>query len=105
LSNGRKKGDQNQKCGNKYLAWAFVEAANFAKRSDENCRRWFDRKAAKRNSILATKALACKLTKAAWHLMSTQSDYLAERMFPGLAPKIWGEQSSASARGWRKPLD
>jgi len=26
LSNGKKKGDNNQKCGNKYLAWAFVEA-------------------------------------------------------------------------------
>ena len=35
LSNGKKKGQNNRKCGNKYLAWAFVEAANFAKRYDE----------------------------------------------------------------------
>jgi transposase len=35
LSNGREKGQNNQKCGNKYLAWAFVEAANFARRYDE----------------------------------------------------------------------
>lgn len=85
LSNGRKKGDQNQKCGNRYLAWAFVEAANFAKRYDEKCRRWFDRKAAKTNTILATKALACKLAKAAWHIMSTKTDYDEKRMFPQLA--------------------
>jgi len=30
LSNGKKKGSGNTKNGNKYLAWAFVEAANFA---------------------------------------------------------------------------
>src|SRR5262249_16799893 len=31
-SNNKKKGTNNSKCGNKYLAWAFVEAANFARR-------------------------------------------------------------------------
>jgi transposase len=31
-SNGKKKGEGNVKNGNKYLAWAFVEAANFALR-------------------------------------------------------------------------
>jgi transposase len=30
LSNGKRKGSGNTKNGNKYLAWAFVEAANFA---------------------------------------------------------------------------
>ena len=30
-SNGKKKGEGNAKNGNKYLAWAFVEAANFAR--------------------------------------------------------------------------
>ncbi len=34
LSNGHKKGENNAKCGNKYLAWAYVEAANFARRFD-----------------------------------------------------------------------
>ena len=37
LSNGKLKADNNQKCGNKYLSWAFVEAANFAKRYDPLC--------------------------------------------------------------------
>ena len=87
LSNGKKKGDNNQKCGNKYLAWAFVEAANFAKRYDEPCRKWFDRKAAKTGTVLATKALACKLAKAAWHVMVEGIDYDPRRMFPQLAQK------------------
>ena len=32
MSNGKKKGEGNTKNGNKYLAWAFVQAANFALR-------------------------------------------------------------------------
>ena len=85
MSNGRKKGDNNGKCGNKYLAWAFVEAANFARRYDEHCRKWFDRKAAKTSTVIATKALACKLAKAAWHVMAHDTDYDPRRMFPELA--------------------
>jgi len=80
-SNSKKKGENNSKCGNKYLAWAFVEAANFARRYDEQCRQWSDRKAAKTSKVIATKALACKLAKAAWYVMSQGSDYDAERMF------------------------
>jgi transposase len=87
LSNGKVKADNNQKCGNKYLSWAFVEAANFARRTDPPCRRWHDRKAAKTNKIIATKALACKLAKAAWHVMSTRVKYDEKRMFPELAMK------------------
>lgn len=87
LSNGKKKGDNNQKCGNKYLAWAFVEAANFAKRYDEQCRKWFDRKAAKTGTVVATKALACKLAKAAWHVVSQGTAYDPQRMFPELAQR------------------
>ena len=83
LSNGKKKGENNAKCGNKYLAWAFVEAANFAKRYDERCRQWFDRKGAQKGTVIATKALACKLAKAAWHVVSRQTQYDADRMFPG----------------------
>jgi transposase len=80
-SNEKSKGCNNRKCGNKYLGWAFVEAANFAKRYNEPCRRWFDRKAARTNTVLATKALACKLAKAAWHVMAHNVDYDAERVF------------------------
>jgi transposase len=84
-SNEKSKGDNNRKCGNKYLGWAFVEAANFAKRYDEPCRRWFDRKAAKTSTVLATKALACKLAKAAWHVMAGNVDYDEQRVFGTVA--------------------
>src|SRR6266851_5396571 len=86
-SNSKKKGENNSKCGNKYLDWAFVEAANFASSYDEPCRRWYDRKAAKTCKVLATKALACKLAKAAWHVMSQQTDYDSKRVFGGPAAK------------------
>jgi len=80
-SNSKKKGENNSKCGNKYLAWAFIEAANFARRYDPQCRKWYDRKAAQTSKVIATKALACKLAKAAWFLMSQGSDYDTQRMF------------------------
>ena len=87
LSNGKCKADNNQKCGNKYLSWAFVEAANYGRRFDEHCRRWYDRKAAKTSKVIATKALGCKLAKAAWHVMAGKCDYDPTRMFPELATK------------------
>jgi transposase len=82
LSNGKKKGENNGKCGNKYLGWAFVEAANFAQRHNAACRKFYDRKKAQVNSTLATKALACKLAKAAWHMMSQNQPYDETRIFP-----------------------
>jgi transposase len=84
-SNQKKKGENNSKCGNRYLAWAFVEAANFARRYYPQCRQWYDRKAAKTSNVIATKALACKLAKAAWSVMSTGSDYDPNRMFGPMA--------------------
>jgi transposase len=80
ISNHKSKGANNAKCGNKYLAWAFVEAANFARRFDEPCRKWFDRKAARTSQVIATKALACKLAKAAWYLMAEGTAYDSRRM-------------------------
>ncbi len=82
ISNGKKKGANNQKCGNRYLAWAYVEAANLSKRYDDQCRKFFDRKTAQTNNIVATKALACKLSKAAWHMMREKVAYDASRIFP-----------------------
>lgn len=30
LSNGKKKGQGNRKCGNRFLCWAYIEAAHYA---------------------------------------------------------------------------
>ena len=35
----------------------------------------------------ATKALGCKLAKAAWHVMKSACEYDPKRMFPDLANK------------------
>ena len=83
MSNGKCKAVNNPKCGNKYLSWAFIEAANYARRYNKLCRRWYDAKAAKTNRILATKALGCKLAKAAWFVMAGQCPFDEKRMFPG----------------------
>lgn len=81
-SNEKNKGRNNGKCGNKYLAWAFVEAANFANRYSAPCKQFIDRKTSKTNGILARKAMACKLSKAAWHIMSQDTSFDIQRVFP-----------------------
>jgi transposase len=72
-SNGKKKGDGNAKCGNKHLAWAFIEAAHFAVRYDETIRRWFQKKCVKTLQVVAIKAVAHKLARACLHVMKTGS--------------------------------
>jgi transposase len=89
-SNGKGKGKNNSKCGNPYLSWAFVEAAHFAIRYDDACRKFYERKKAKTNTMVATKALACKLAKAAWHVMTKNEPYDPERVFPFLRPQKTG---------------
>jgi transposase len=81
-SNGKKKGENNRKNGNKYLSWAYIEAANFAQRHHEGVKKWFQRKAAKTNRVVALKALGCKLAKAAFYVMRDEVDF-DERMLFG----------------------
>lgn len=69
LSNGKKKGENNRKNGNKYLAWAYVEAAHFAIRYMPKAQRFYQKKKAKSNGALATKALANKLARASYFMM------------------------------------
>jgi transposase len=81
LSNGKKKGAGNAKCGNAYLAWAFVEAAHFAVRYNARVRRFYERKAAKTNKIVAIKATAHKLARAAYHVMRERVPFEEARAF------------------------
>jgi transposase len=81
VSNGKKKGEGNTKNGNRYLAWAFVEAANFAVRYCEAARRFYQRKKAKRNSTVAIKAVAHKLARACYHMLKTNQVFSVERCF------------------------
>jgi transposase len=80
-SNGKKKGEGNPKNGNRYLAWAWVEAAQYARRFQPLARQWYDRKARATNPVIATKALACKLCKAAYYVMRDDIPFDAQRLF------------------------
>ena len=80
-SNGKKKGEGNTKNGNKYLAWAFVEAANFALRCCPQAKSFYERKKNKTNRILAIKALAHKLARACYHMLRDQKPFDVSRCF------------------------
>ncbi|HEY3076239.1 MAG TPA: IS110 family transposase [Burkholderiales bacterium] len=81
LSNGKKKGEGNRRNGNKYLAWAFIEAANMARRWCPEARRFHDRKRARTNAVVATKALAHKLARACYHMLKTGEPFDMKRCF------------------------
>lgn len=80
-SNGKKKGKGNDKNGNKYLAWAFSEAAELSRRFDERARSFFNRKSARTNRMVAHKALANKLTRASYYIMRDQVEYDPHKLF------------------------
>jgi len=80
-SNGKKKGEGNTKNGNKYLSWAFVEAANFALRYCAEAKRFYERKKAKTNNVVAIKALAHKLARACFHILKERKPFDVTRCF------------------------
>ena len=80
-SNGKKKWEGNTKNGNKYLAWAFVEAANFALRYCPEAKRFYERKKAKTNNVVAIKALAHKLARARFHILKARKACDVTRCF------------------------
>jgi transposase len=81
LSNGKKKDENNRKNGNKYLSWAYVEAANFAVRFCPHAQRFYQKKRAKSNGIVAIKALSNKLARASYYVMRDQVPYDANKLF------------------------
>jgi len=80
-SNNKKKGKGNLKNGNKYLAWAFVEAAQHAQRHYPEIKSWFERKMRKTNRNVAIKALACKLAKAVYYILRDNVEFDMQKMF------------------------
>ena len=80
-SNGKKKGSGNVKNGNRYLAWAFVEAVNFAVRYDAVVQRFYQRKSARTKPVVAIKAVAHKLARACYHVMREQVPFDVQRAF------------------------
>jgi transposase len=74
-SNNKKKGENNRKNGNKYLAWAYVEAANFAIRHNDVIKRYYQKKSSKKNRTVAIKTIAHKLARACFYIIRDGVDF------------------------------
>jgi len=81
ISNGKSKGKGNTKNGNRYLSWAFVEAANLALRCSPNISRYYQKKSAKTNSIVAIKALSNKLARACYYIIRDGVPFKEDLLF------------------------
>lgn len=81
FSAGKKKGKGNQKNGNSFLAWAYIEAANFARRYCPCAQKFFQRKEAKTNGLVAIKALSNKIARASYYIMRDQVEYDPDKLF------------------------
>ena len=80
-SNSKVKGHNNRKNGNRYLAWAFIEAANFAIRHSDKAKAFYQRKTKASNMIVARKALAHKLARACYWIMRNEVAYDEAKLF------------------------
>ena len=81
ISSGKRKGKGNKKSGNKYLAWAFSEAAELARRYHPQARAYYNRKMQKTNFMVAHSALSHKLARAAYYIMRDQVPFKPEKLF------------------------
>jgi transposase len=80
-SNGKLKGKGNSKNGNRYLAWAFVEAVHCGRRVSPKIRRYYQRKESQKNNIVAVKALSNKLARACYYIIRDQVPFKEEGLF------------------------
>jgi transposase len=81
ISNEKRKGSGNKKNGNRYLAWAYWEAAQFMRRFYPKARAWFDRKAAQKGAVVAIKALSHKISRACYFIMRDQTVFEPSKLF------------------------
>jgi transposase len=80
-SNGKSKGQGNRKNGNKFLAWAFVQAAHCCVRFCPEAKRYYLKKKRKTNTAIATKAVAHKLARACYYILRDNVSFEPDRCF------------------------
>ncbi len=80
-SNDKKTGEGNRKNGNKYLSWAYMEAANFAKRYYPAVARYYMKKTAETNNIVAIKAVSHKLARASYYVLRDRAVFDDKKLF------------------------
>jgi len=81
FSDGKVKGQGNRKNGNRYLSWAFSEAAELARRFHTEPRAYYQRKRAQTNAAVAHSALAHKLARVAYYILRDGVRYDAAKLF------------------------
>ncbi len=86
-SNGKKKSENNRKNGNKYLAWAYYEAANIAIRHCGYAKAFYSKKFKQsKKHITAIVPLAAKIARASYFMMKLNVDYDPKRLFDNIKP-------------------
>ena len=63
------------------MAWAYIEAANFAIRHNDRIKRYYQRKLAKTHRVVAKKTVAHKMARACYHMMRERTDFDLDRAF------------------------
>lgn len=81
ISNGKIKGRGNAKNGNRYLKWAFMEAAHYAAIWDPIIKKYYQRKKEKTHIMVAKKALANKLARACYHMLKSGMPFDVNKAF------------------------
>jgi transposase len=81
-SNSKRKGQNNRKNGNKYLAWAYLEAAHKMRRYCPQAESYYQDKLLKtKEPVVAIKSLAAKIARACYYIMKDQVDFDVTKMF------------------------
>ncbi len=80
-SNLKKKGSGNRKNGNKYLSWAYSEAAHHCQSREPLAKRWVERKRTRSHRMVAARALANKMARACYYVLRDQVTFDSSRMF------------------------
>jgi len=81
MTNLKKKGAGNRKNGNKYLSWAYSEAAHHAKRYEPLAKRYYARKYARSHPMVAKRALAAKIARGCYYVLRDQVPFEPSRTF------------------------
>ena len=83
--NSVKRG-RGSKQGNRYLKWAFSQAAAYAVRTNEKIRRYYQRQVrrhrGKGDKLIANNIVAHKLAQAVYHMLREGTDYREQMLFP-----------------------
>ena len=81
-SNNKKKGEGNRKNGNKYLSWAYIEAANFTIRFCPYAKAYYMKKLKTAGQrVVALKSVAAKLARATYYMLKEDVKYDPEKLF------------------------